>query len=111
MLIALTGPMTWLSGGSYLPLLSTGFSLLLSFRLVPTIVSTLIKPFGEPFRVTPKGKGAGQGVDGFARGCALSLLFLTMLGLLINAIPETQVIANGEHRAAASFFAVLNAVR
>ncbi|MGO9601755.1 MAG: glycosyltransferase family 2 protein [Isosphaeraceae bacterium] len=108
MLIALMGPMTWLSGGSYLPMLSTGFSLLLSFRLVPTIVSTLIKPFGEPFRVTPKGKGAGQGIDGFARGSALSLLLLTMLGLLINAIPETQVIANGEHRAAASFFAMLN---
>jgi PilZ domain len=47
-------------------------------------------------------------VDGFARGCAVSLLLLTMMGLLINAIPETQVIANGEHRAAATFFAILN---
>ncbi|HKM53007.1 MAG TPA: glycosyltransferase, partial [Isosphaeraceae bacterium] len=109
LLIALMGPMTWLSGGRYLPLLSTGFSLLLSFRLVPTIVSTLIKPFGVPFRVTPKGKGAGQGADNFARGCALSLLFVTMLGLLINAIPETQVIANPEHRAAACVFSILNA--
>ena len=108
-LVALMGPMIWLSGGRYLPLLSTGFSLLLSFRLVPTIVSTLIKPFGVPFRVTPKGKGAGQGVDDFARGCAMSLLFLTMLGLLINARPETRVIADPEHRAAATFFSMLNA--
>jgi cellulose synthase (UDP-forming) len=60
-LIALMGPMIWLSGGSYLPLLSTGFSLLLSFRLVPTIVATLIKPFGVPFRVTPEG---GRGPAG-----------------------------------------------
>jgi cellulose synthase (UDP-forming) len=108
-IIALTGPMTWLSSGRYLPLVSTGFSLLLSFRLVPTIVSTLIKPFGVPFRVTPKGNGAGQGVDGFARGCASTLLVLTMLGLLINAIPETRVILNPEHRAAACFFSFFNA--
>jgi cellulose synthase (UDP-forming) len=108
MLVALMGPMIWLSGGRYLPLLSTGFSLLLSFRLVPTIVSTLIKPFGVPFRVTPKGSGAGRGVDGFARGCALLLLALTLLGLLINARPETRVIADDEHRAAATFFSALN---
>ena len=61
-LIAHMGVMTWLSGGRYLPFLSTGFSLLLSFRLVPTIVATLIKPFGAPFRVTPKGSGARGGL-------------------------------------------------
>jgi cellulose synthase (UDP-forming) len=109
LLIALMVPLIWLSGGRYLPLLSTGFSLLLSFRLVPTILSTLIKPFGVPFRVTPKGMGAGRGVDNFARGCALSLLALTMLGLLINARPELRVIDDPEHRAAATFFSAMNA--
>ncbi len=109
-LIALVGPMIWLSGGSYLPLLSTGFSLLLSFRLVPTIVATLIKPFGVPFRVTPKGSGARQGVDDFARGAAIFLLILTLLGLLINARPETRVIAEPEKRAAATCFAIANVV-
>ncbi|WP_169978947.1 glycosyltransferase [Tautonia rosea] len=108
-LIALMGPMIWLSAGRYLPILSTGFSLLLSFRLVPTILSTLIKPFGTPFRVTPKGNGAGQGADQFARGSALTLLLLTMLGLLINSWPETRVIVDPEHRAAASVFSAVNA--
>jgi cellulose synthase (UDP-forming) len=108
-LVALMAPMLWLSNGRYLPLLSTGFSLLLSFRQVPTIVSTLIKPFGAPFRVTPKGAGAGQGVDGFARGCSMLLLLLTMLGLLFNARPETRVIANPDHAAAATFFSAFNA--
>jgi cellulose synthase (UDP-forming) len=108
-LIALMAPMIWISAGRYLPLLSTGFSLLLSFRLVPTILSTLIKPFGEPFRVTPKGSGAGQGADQFARGSALTLLLLTMLGLLINSWPETRVIVDPEHRAAASVFSAINA--
>jgi cellulose synthase (UDP-forming) len=108
LLVAHMGPMIWLSGGRYLPLLSTGFSLQLSFRLVPTIVSTLIKPFGVPFRVTPKGSGAGRGVDGFGRACAMTLLVLTMLGLLLNALPETRVIDDPEHRAAAFFFSAIN---
>ena len=108
-LIAHMGLMMWRSGGRYLPFLSTGFSLLLSFRLVPTIVATLIKPFGVPFRVTPKGSGAAQGIDHWTRGCAMFLLILTMLGLLFNALPETQLVADPDHRAAALFFSVLNA--
>jgi cellulose synthase (UDP-forming) len=32
-----------------------------------------------------------------------------MLGLLFNALPETQLIADPDHRAAALFFSVLNA--
>ena len=108
-LIAHMGLMMWLSGGRYLPFLSTGFSLLGSFRLVPTIVATLIKPFGVPFRVTPKGSGAAQGIDHWTRGCAMFLLMLTVLGLLFNARPETQLIADPDHRAAALFFSVLNA--
>ena len=39
------------------PLLSAATSLYLSARIFPAVVSALIKPFGEPFRVTPKGKG------------------------------------------------------
>jgi cellulose synthase (UDP-forming) len=108
-LVAHMGLMMWLSGGRYLPFLSTGFSLLLSFRLVPTIVATLIKPFGVPFRVTPKGSGAAQGVDHWTRGCAMFLLILTVLGLLYNALPETRVIADPEHRMAAFCFSVINA--
>jgi cellulose synthase (UDP-forming) len=108
-LVAHMGLMMWLSGGRYLPFLSAGFSLLLSFRLVPTIVATLIKPFGAPFRVTPKGSGAARGVDHWSRGCAMFLLILTVLGLVFNARPETQLIADPDHRAAAFFFSVLNA--
>jgi cellulose synthase (UDP-forming) len=108
-LIAHMGLMMWLSGGRYLPFLSTGFSLLLSFRMVPTILATLIKPFGVPFRVTPKGSGAAQGVDHWTRGCAMFLLILNVLGLLFNARPETQLIADPDHRAAAFLFSALNA--
>jgi cellulose synthase (UDP-forming) len=109
-IIVLVGLMTWLSIGRHLPFLSAGYSLLLSFRVVPTIVATLVKPFGTPFRVTPKGKQAGQGVDRFARGCALFLVIMNIVGLLINARAETRVIANPNHVAAAFFFSSLNIV-
>jgi hypothetical protein len=48
-------------------------------------------------------------VDDFARGSAIFLLVLTLLGLLINARPETRVIASAENRAAATYFAIANA--
>ncbi len=79
MLVALVTLMTWLSNGRHMPFLSAGYSVLLSFRVVPTIISTLIKPFGAPFRVTPKGLNAGRGVDRFAQGCACSFSVSTCL--------------------------------
>jgi cellulose synthase (UDP-forming) len=109
-LVSLTALMAWLSGGRHLPLLSAGFSLLLSFRMVPNIIATLIKPFGVPFKVTPKGSGAGQGVDRFVRGCALGLLGVNLGGLLVNAWPETRRIADPAHMIPAIVFSLLNAV-
>ena len=39
------------------------------------------------------------------------LLLLTIIGLLLNARPETQLIANPDYRAAALLFSALNAGR
>jgi cellulose synthase (UDP-forming) len=53
--LALWGVIRWFAPHSYLPVLSTASSLFGSFRIVPAGLSTLIKPFGTPFKVTPKG--------------------------------------------------------
>ncbi|WP_165251252.1 glycosyltransferase family 2 protein [Paludisphaera soli] len=107
-IIALLGLIGWLSDGRHVPFVTAGQSLLLSFRIVPTIAATLIKPFGVPFRVTPKGSGAARGVDRFARTSAQALIALNVLGLLINTRPETRLIANPDHLIAAFFFSVPN---
>ncbi len=46
----------WLIPHARAPLLSAATTLYLSARIFPEVVSALIKPFGQPFRVTPKGK-------------------------------------------------------
>ena len=46
----------WLMPHARTPLLSAAASLYLSAAIFPAVVATLIKPFGAPFRVTPKGK-------------------------------------------------------
>ena len=59
-LLAYAWLMRWITPTRYLPLLSTAVGAFSTFRLLPTVFATLIKPFGTPFKVTPKGSGAGQ---------------------------------------------------
>jgi cellulose synthase (UDP-forming) len=47
----------WLIPHARVPLLSAATSFYLSARIFPTVVQSLIKPFGAPFRVTPKVRG------------------------------------------------------
>ena len=49
--------MRWVSPHTRLPFVATATNTYLNLRLFPTILSTLLKPFGTPFRVTPKGTG------------------------------------------------------
>ena len=65
--IAIAWTMRFFAPNCYVPILSTAISFFSSLRLVPTALSTLIKPFGAPFRVTPKGNNnAASFVDRYA---------------------------------------------
>jgi len=44
-----------LSRGRLVPLLSDVSQLLITFPVLATVARTLVRPFGQPFRVTPKG--------------------------------------------------------
>lgn len=52
----------WLSNRLWVPLISPALQLFLSFRLLPTVLTTLLKPHGKPLLniidVTPKGGAA-----------------------------------------------------
>jgi cellulose synthase (UDP-forming) len=53
-----------LAPGAYTPVVSGAVQLYAALRLAPTALATLVRPFGEPFRVTPKGRAAaGGGLD------------------------------------------------
>ena len=73
----------WLAPRSFVPVLTTAIHMFMAIRLAPTALATLIKPFGEPFRVTPKGAAGRRGAsDGITAGVALLLLLACLGGAL-----------------------------
>jgi cellulose synthase (UDP-forming) len=104
--------MRWLVGGHFSPLVSGPAGVFASFRLGPTVVASLIQPFGKPFRVTPKGSDAVNGaqVDFFSLGMILLCMGLTLLGLLLNVVPELAVVPHDEFFPVAMFWSMLNIV-
>lgn len=104
--------MRWLVGGKYMPLVSVAASIFASFRLFPVVLASLIKPFGKPFKVTPKGSSSVGGRDAelFTFYQILIVIILTVLGLLINVWPEYAVIKFDEFFPIAVFWSVFNLV-
>jgi cellulose synthase (UDP-forming) len=56
-IVAISFLVRWISPQTRPPWIAAATKTYLTFRLFPTVLATLIKPFGTPFRVTPKGSG------------------------------------------------------
>jgi cellulose synthase (UDP-forming) len=103
--------MRWITPTRYLPLLSTSVGAFATFRLLPTVVATLIKPFGTPFKVTPKGRRAEQDeFDAYTFTCCAILIALTAIGAIINLVPEWSTIVQGEFSIVVMYWAGANIV-
>jgi cellulose synthase (UDP-forming) len=103
--------MLWITPTRYLPIVSNAVGAFSTFRLLPTVIATLIKPFGTPFKVTPKGSGAEQNdFDAYTFTCIATLIALTALGVIINLVPEWSPIVKGEFSIVAMFWAAANIV-
>nr|WP_239479699.1 glycosyltransferase [Actibacterium sp. 188UL27-1] len=74
-----------LAPDAYFPLPATVLATLQSFRFLPMLLKTLVKPHGHKFRVTPKGSDAdGRAYDGYTVRLCLVLIVLTSAGFLLN---------------------------
>ena len=94
MILAVVGGICLYAPRQYFPLASQVLGTFQSFRLLPTLLVTLIKPFGHGFKVTPKGGGAGAaGYDPEVFWTAALLIAATATGILVNIVPEWRVIA------------------
>ncbi|WP_026187223.1 glycosyltransferase [Ensifer sp. BR816] len=82
--------MLWLAPTRYLPLVSTAVGTFATFRMLPTVLSSLVRPFGKPFKVTPKGSGNEENLfDAYTFTWIAAFIVVTAGGLLINIVPET----------------------
>lgn len=98
----------WLAPNRYLPIISTAVGAFATFRLLPVVIGSVIKPFGVPFRVTPKGVGGEASFDAYTFGCIFVLLVATAVGLFINVLPEWAVAKHFEFSIIAKYWGALN---
>jgi cellulose synthase (UDP-forming) len=94
MVLAVVGGLWVYAPHQYFPLAAQVLGTFQSFKLLPTVICTLAKPFGHTFKVTPKGTGAlAPGYDGKVFWTAAILMALTASGLMINTLPEWRIVS------------------
>ncbi len=103
------GAAMWHNGRQAYPILNDGPAILVSLRLFPVVVSSLIRPFGTPFKVTPKGSQSGLGNSLNEAILIFVLLALTVAGFLVNISSDIRIIENADFMAVGGLWAVINA--
>jgi cellulose synthase (UDP-forming) len=95
----------------YFPLAATVLGVLQSFRFLPTLLGTLVRPHGHAFRVTPKGKDAeGKQYDRFTVALAALLLSATATGFVLNSDLDTRIVDDVSLVPVVALWATFNAV-
>ncbi|HTI87018.1 MAG TPA: PilZ domain-containing protein [Alphaproteobacteria bacterium] len=101
----------WIAPGAYFPILSDATNLLIAARIAPTALSTFIKPFGEPFRVTPKGRDArAASHDRVVFRLMMFVLLGSMIGLAWNGFLSYRPIEDTSAFPFAAGWAVFNCI-
>lgn len=111
MVVAQVGGIVLLGQGRYYPIATLVLGTFQSFKLLPVILKTLWQPHGHAFKVTPKGSDAIGG--GMERGIFIActaLMLATMAGLVINALPDWRIVAQGALVPMVAFWGALNVV-
>jgi cellulose synthase (UDP-forming) len=95
----------------YFPLAVQVLGTFQSFKILPSLLFTLIKPSGLKFKVTPKGKAArGAGYDRKVFWTAATLMGLTAAGILVNVLPEWRIISESALIPVVAIWAAYNIV-
>jgi cellulose synthase (UDP-forming) len=111
MVVAQVGGIVLLGGGRYYPIAAQVLGTFQSFRLLPVILKTLVKPHGHAFKVTPKGSdAAGGGWQGGIFIACTGLMLATLAGLVINAHPDTRIVAQGALVPMVAFWCGINVI-
>jgi cellulose synthase (UDP-forming) len=110
-ILASVGLILWLGRTCYLPILSDAAGLFLAVRLVPSIVGSVVRPFGVRFAVTPKGSAArGANYDRVVVAFCLIGVLATIAGLARNAFGDWRLVEGGVTLGFSSFWALVNSV-
>ena len=110
-ILALSGGIWVYAPGQNFPLVAQVQSTFLAFRILPTVLQSLVVPFGHAFKVTPKGGTSLK--SNYARQLfwtSTAVVWLTFVGLIVNTIPEWRIIQNADVLPIVAFWSVINIV-
>jgi cellulose synthase (UDP-forming) len=111
MMLAIAGGIWAFAPEKYFPFAVQVHGTFQSFKILPTVVMTIAKPFGHVFKVTPKGAGAKTSdYDGTIFWTAAAFMVLTIVGLVVNAMPEWRIIAQSGLLPIVAFWGAINIV-
>jgi cellulose synthase (UDP-forming) len=111
MMLAVAGGLWVFAPRQYFPFAAQVHGTFQSFRILPTVLLTMAKPFGHVFKVTPKGAIAKKSdYDRTIFWTAMSLMGLTILGLIINAHSEWRIIGQAGLLPIVACWAAINIV-
>jgi cellulose synthase (UDP-forming) len=112
MVIAILGGTSVFAERKYFPLAALVLGLFQSLKIFPTALTTLLRPHGHIFKVTPK--GADAAATGYEAGIfwtASALMMLTFAGLLVNASPDWRIVSQPALVPLVAFWCMINMVQ
>jgi cellulose synthase (UDP-forming) len=87
--------MFWIAPWHFVPIITLAYENITAINLLPTIFHALVDPFGVGFKVTPKGQSAGTfNFHSPSLYTSLGLFFLTLVGMVMNVLPQTAIVKN-----------------
>src|ERR1700733_2687517 len=111
MMLAVAGGIWAFAPRQYFPFAAQVHGTFQSFKILPTVMMTMAKPFGHVFKVTPKGANAKKSdYDRSIFWTAPGLMALTILGLVVNARPEWRIIVQSGLLPIVACWAAINIV-
>ncbi len=111
MMFAVAGGIWAFAPRQYFPFAAQVHGTFQSFKILPTVLKTMAKPFGHVFNVTPKGVDANKSdFDRTIFWTASCLIVLTIFGLVINVVPEWRIIGQSGLLPVMACWAAINIV-
>ncbi len=111
MVLAVVGGILVYAPHQYFPLAAQVLGTFQSFKLLPIVLATLVKPFGHVFKVTPKGSGARKsGYDHGIFWTAATVMALTVIGLYVNTVPDWRIVTQTSLLPMVAFWSSVNIV-
>jgi cellulose synthase (UDP-forming) len=111
MMLAVAGGIWVFAPRQYFPFAAQVHGTFQSFKILPTVLLTMAKPFGHVFKVTPKGALAKKSdYDRAIFWTSASLMTLTILGLVINSHSEWRIIGQAGLLPVVACWAAINIV-